>query len=254
MNMERRNRTEVQGTKRARDNAGPASKELPAAKHPRFMPDIIEKLRSRIGPVEVRIHDGLWDLAKHHRYLHLALFTDRNLTFINNHWTSFKSAKVLIGATKTTLPVLKDITDQLGLPDPEVDSTEGLSYPSFQQAVKNYYSFEKECDKNGAEGTRARWTQNHFIFFVNQHNAEAYYHFWKPREYRLRMERQDYDLGFEIGSYEMQWALVEEEARCHFDSTTPKGSYSPHHSSDTDVGRTTKLMLSLIHYHPNLFT
>ncbi|KAJ3823179.1 hypothetical protein F5880DRAFT_1569114 [Lentinula raphanica] len=223
MNMERRNKTEVQGTKRVRDNAGPASKELPAAKNPRVMPDIIEKSRSRIGPVEVRMHDGLWDLAKHHRYLHLALF---------------KSAKVLIGATKTTLPVLKDITDQLGLPDPELDSTEGLSYPSFQQAVKNYYSFEKEHDKNGAEGTWAQWTQNHFMFFVNQRNAEAYYCFWKPREYCLRMERQDYDLGFEIGSYEMQWALVEEEARRHFDSTTLQGSYSPHHSSDIDDQQT----------------
>ncbi|KAJ3718817.1 hypothetical protein C8R42DRAFT_723343 [Lentinula raphanica] len=104
---------------------------------------------------------------------------------------------------------------------------EGLTYPSFQQAAKNYYAFEKEHDTKGAAGGRAMWTSDHFMFFVNQRDAESNYCFWKPREYRLRRKRQDYEVAFEISSYEMQWALVEEEAR----RTEAFITYPPYHSN-----------------------
>ncbi|KAJ3752541.1 hypothetical protein EV360DRAFT_88651 [Lentinula raphanica] len=135
----------------------------------------------------------------------------------------------MVGDTKVSLPILKDIMDRLGLPDPDLDPLEGLTFPSFQQAAKNYYAFEKERDAKGAAGGRAIWTSDHVMFFVNQRDAEAYYRFWKPREYRLRRQRQDYEVPFEISSYEMQWALVEEEARRVEASIT----YPPYHGNPT---------------------
>ncbi|KAJ3969321.1 hypothetical protein EV361DRAFT_951582 [Lentinula raphanica] len=147
INMEKRNRLDVSNGKRPRDHSrSDAPEDSSRTKNPRLMPDIVEKSLRQLGPVNVQIHEGLWDLAKHHRYLHLALFTDQNLIFINNYWTRFKSAKVMVGDTKVSLPILKDILDRLGLPDPDSDPIEGLTYPSFQQAAKNYYAFEKERD------------------------------------------------------------------------------------------------------------
>ncbi|KAJ3848641.1 hypothetical protein EV368DRAFT_86391 [Lentinula lateritia] len=134
--------------------------------------------------------------------------------------------------------VLKDLLDRLNIQVPDLenmDVDEGLSLYEFQLASKNYFAFELSRDPDGQDGTRTNWTRQHFLFFNNQRDAEKYYRFWKPREYRLREEHHLYNTKFDLNTYNMAWNHIvtdyersleakPRQAQNHAPNFTPSGS------------------------------
>ncbi|KAJ3931057.1 MAG: hypothetical protein NXY57DRAFT_962100 [Lentinula lateritia] len=164
-------------------------------KNPRLMAPIIETTPDPTISQNVELPDCLYRIGRLHNYLPLPLFTDNNLIFIHSNSSSLKTSKTLLPGDKerTEVVVLKDLLDRLNIRVPDLekaDEDEGLSLYEFQLASKNYFAFELSRDPDGQEGTRTNWTRQHFLFFNNQRDAEKYYRFWKPREYRLREERR----------------------------------------------------------------
>ncbi|KAJ3804895.1 hypothetical protein F5876DRAFT_70247 [Lentinula aff. lateritia] len=182
-------------------------------KNPRLMTPIIETTPDPTTPQNVELPECLYRIGRLHNYLPLPLFTDNNLIFIHSHSSSFKTSKTLLPGDKerTEVVVLKDLLDRLNIRVPDVekaDEDEGLSLYEFQLASKNYFAFELSRDPDGQEGTRTNWTRQHFLFFNNQRDAEKYYRFWKPREYRLREEHRLYNTKFDLTTYNMAWNRV----------------------------------------------
>ncbi|KAJ3709867.1 hypothetical protein C8R42DRAFT_598012 [Lentinula raphanica] len=150
-------------------------------------------------------------MASYHCYLPLPIFTDENLLFIKNNLSTFKTEKIYLPNTteKTTILLLSDITEKLGIDRAKTTSSEGLSYPKFQRAAANFFRFETERDPKGKEGNRLKWTQSHFLFWMNCPDAEDTYHIWKPREYEMRVDRQNYNTAFDINNYCLAWNRIQ---------------------------------------------
>ncbi|KAJ3841000.1 hypothetical protein F5878DRAFT_611419 [Lentinula raphanica] len=187
--------------------------EQPVPKNRRLMPPIIEKSYNHLTPHGITIPDCLYAVAKHNSYLPLPIFTERNLTYIHVHAASFETSKVLIDGIKQEVITLQVLLDSLGISQSLDRHDEGLTYPQFQQAAKNYYLFETERDPSGEKGTRSIWTRNHFLFFTQQPETEQYYDLWKPRELDFRRDRQLYSKPFTLSSYELCWENVRSESR-----------------------------------------
>ncbi|KAF9020861.1 hypothetical protein BDP27DRAFT_1187790, partial [Rhodocollybia butyracea] len=72
----------------------------------------------------------------------------------------------------------------------DTGKTDGLTFSQFRDAAQNFYTFEAERTEGHAQSTRAQWTSDHFMFFLNQPDAEELYRYWKPIEYDLRLQYQ----------------------------------------------------------------
>ncbi|KAJ3817173.1 hypothetical protein F5880DRAFT_1493359 [Lentinula raphanica] len=150
-------------------------------------------------------------MASYHRYLPLPIFTDENLLFIKNNLSTFKTEKILLPNTteKLTILLLSDVIEKLGIDPLKTASNKGLSYPKFQRAAANFFRFETSRDPKGEKGNRATWTQKHFLFFTNRPDAEDTYQIWKPKEYEMRIDRQNYNTAFDINNYCLAWNRVQ---------------------------------------------
>ncbi|KAJ3829446.1 hypothetical protein F5880DRAFT_397983 [Lentinula raphanica] len=205
----------------AEDEAKPGKNQPPAQRLDALdstagvvRPALEELIETEADPTKSRVIEiphPLLPMASYHRYLPLPIFTDENLLFIKNNLSTFKTEKIYLPNTteKTTILLLSDITEKLGIDRAKATSNEGLSYPKFQRAAANFFRFETERDPKGKEGNRSNWTQRHFLFWTNRPDAEDTYHIWKPREYEMRIDQQNYSTAFDINNYRLAWNRVQ---------------------------------------------
>ncbi|KIK51843.1 hypothetical protein GYMLUDRAFT_64586 [Collybiopsis luxurians FD-317 M1] len=151
------------------------SPDQPPSKNPKFMPPIIKKSYNHLASQDISILECLYAVAKHNNYLPLPIFTEKNLIYIHAHAALFKMCKVSLDGMKQEVIVLKDLLDKLGILKTAGRPDEGLMYPQFQQAAKNYYLFETERDPDSENGTHSAWMCNHFLYFMRQPETELYY-------------------------------------------------------------------------------
>ncbi|KAJ3976603.1 hypothetical protein EV361DRAFT_864536, partial [Lentinula raphanica] len=153
------------------------------------MEEIIE---TNADPTQLRVIEippQLYTMAYYHRYLPLPIFTDQNLLYIKNNLSIFKTEEVSLNAPNhTTILVLSDVISKLGIDQAGIAPNEGLSFPKFQQAAANFFRFETKRDPKGEEET---------------------YNFWKPIELTMRLERQTYNIAFDVNNYCMAWNRVQ---------------------------------------------
>ncbi|KAJ3719186.1 hypothetical protein C8R42DRAFT_673090 [Lentinula raphanica] len=174
------------------------------------MEEIIE---TNADPTQLRVIEippQLYTMAYYHRYLPLPIFTNQNLLYIKNNLSIFKTKEVSLNAPNhTTILVLSDVISKLGIDQAGIAPNEGLSFPKFQQAAANFFRFETKRDPKGEEGNRSKWTKNHFLFWTNRPNSAEMYDFWKPIELTMRLERQTYNIAFDVNNYCMAWNRVQ---------------------------------------------
>ncbi|KAF9076685.1 hypothetical protein BDP27DRAFT_812537 [Rhodocollybia butyracea] len=194
----------------ARRNNG---KDNRAPKRLKLAADVVEILDDPTARPMVQFPDTLICTANLSSSLPLCLFTLPHLQTIYAFQNEIKTKKTYIpdDEGKIISVGIYDIAklrERLGIAA-DTGKSDGLTFSQFRDAAQNFYNFEAERTEGHGQSIRAQWTSSHFMFFLNQPDAEELYSHWKPIEYDLRLQHQLRSLSFNIEIYRGSWLKAE---------------------------------------------
>ena len=153
-------------------------------------------------PPNISLDDAYLPIGIFGFHIPLALFTNKNVKFLNNVAVSIHRVKLTHLEDKPQVPEVSDMI-KLIKASPDGGTTEDLEleYYEWLEATNNFYDYESRLCIEGDASHEAQFYKKHFGFFENQPESFKLFHLWKDLELELHRKHQTQNTAFDSIEY-----------------------------------------------------
>lgn len=164
------------------------------------------------SPPIISFDPDFLELGHYGYHIPLALFTNKNIEFINNNSISFGRSKITHLTGKPQMLILSDLIKKIQ-DSQEAGPTRDLDLEHFEWMeatanTANFYLFHTKLYREGDEANDPQFYKKHFGFFENQTDSVKLFDLWKDIELELRLKHQSKKTAFDLFDYRTEWGRV----------------------------------------------
>ncbi|KAH7876395.1 uncharacterized protein C8R40DRAFT_1185322 [Lentinula edodes] len=161
------------------------------------------------SPPNVFFDQAFLDLGLYGYHIPLALFTNKNIEFLNNNSISFHRTKISHIEGKPQILDLADVIKKVK-GSREGGPTQDLAMEHFEwlEATANFFVYQSLLYAEGDEANEPQFYRKHFGFFENQTDSVKLFDLWKDIELELRQKHQSKKTHFDLFDYRTEWSRV----------------------------------------------
>ncbi|KAJ3781511.1 hypothetical protein GGU10DRAFT_411507 [Lentinula aff. detonsa] len=194
---------------RTRDSDDTLNNAAPAQPLKRFRANNeLNEVDPTIRPF-ISFDQAFLDLGLHGYNVPLALFTNKNIDFLNNNPISFRRTKISHIAGKPQILDLADVMKKMR-DSRDAGTVRELELEHFEwiEATENFYAYQVSLYAEGTDAHEPTFYRKHFGFFENQVDSVKLYDLWKDIELEMHQKHQNKRTNFDLFDYRTEWGRV----------------------------------------------
>ncbi|KAJ3791903.1 hypothetical protein GGU11DRAFT_30268 [Lentinula aff. detonsa] len=146
------------------------------------------------------------DLGLHGYNVPLALFTNKNINFLNNNSISFHRTKISHIEGEPQILDLADVMRKMK-DSQDAGTVRELELEHFKwlEATENFHACQVSLYAEGTDAHEPTFYRKHFGFFKNQVDSVKLYDLWKDIKLEMRQKHQNKRMNFDLFDYRTEW-------------------------------------------------